>query len=373
MDAATASAADYDLIGIQVHTGNLLQAGAFLAELRTQKSRATLVVGGPSANITYKYFSQLGLADYFVLGDGIHAFNSILKGAPTGANVIATTKPSLIAATHEIPNGKWQTPNFRQIYKRSFQLLPFLSTTGCPFNCSFCTSRRDLVGFDFSQNLIDGLSNFIELNSPKVIRFNDSTFNGHLPTFRKALNILTSSSNQPKWGAYIALSSLKHADIQNMAESGCAYVYIGIESSAYEVRRNANKVFRDHEARAKLGALRQAGIRVLTSFIVDLPGSEQQSTDEMAEYVRGLNPDAVHFFPYEDRPNLVETVPAEQYWRALLGRTTHRALAPQSKISFDSWRRTLARVSILKRHFADAGIFTSETAMVNTLLKGEIA
>ena len=359
----------FDFIGLQVHTGNLLQAATFLSMLRTESRRSTIIIGGPSANIVFEYFSALDLADYFVFGDGTGALASLLAGTPPPANVLRrSARPLSNRAIQIPPTGKWRTPDFSALYQRRFDLLPYLTSVGCPFNCGFCTSRRDLVGFEYPHNLHKQLAKFIRRNQPKIIRFNDSTFNGHLPTFRLVLEVLSASEIKTKWGAYIALASLKLADIKPMAESGCAYVYIGIESNISQARAGQNKQFSDKDAIEKITELRRCGILVLVSIIVDLPGSERQSASQISDYVNELTPDATHFFPYEHRPDLTELVSTAAYWRSLLGRTTHRALSPQSSNPYAQWISTLQKVSALKQEFRISGRFISETALVRSLL-----
>jgi radical SAM superfamily enzyme YgiQ (UPF0313 family) len=370
-DAEEALKQDYELIGVQVHTGNLFLASVFLHTLRQGLSNAKLVVGGPSANIAFKLFSKARLADTFVFGDGVDAITAILLNKPKPINILSAGVITPNGhAIHLPPRGDWSTPNFHKIYGKKFELLPYLTTIGCVFNCSFCTSRRDLVGFERPTELLLDLEDFLDSQNPRMIRFNDSTFNGHLPTFRRALHTLIAAEKSPKWGAYIALASLRVIDIPLMAESGCAYVYIGIESNISEVRKNQQKIFSDATASKMIKELQRHGIMVLVSFIVDLPGSEGGSLSAIEDYMDALAPDAIHFFPYENRPDLSELVSMSEYWKALLGRTTHRTLAPQTNQSFLRWSETLRKVSHLKAKFENSGKFISESKLVRSLMLG---
>lgn len=373
-DASYALDSDFDVIGLQVHTGNLLESAEFLEIIRRQKIRAKVVIGGPSANLVYRTFSGRNLADYFVFGEGASAFRALATSSEIPTNALIASEGHLPAfAPYERAKDVPPPPNFKMLYGYDFDILPYLSTTGCIFNCSFCTSRRDIVGFQFRHEQDSVLEEYIELHRPRFIRFNDSSFNGHRPTFRRMVKSLISTKRPVQWGAYIALDSLREDEIPRMSASGCAYVYIGLESGDEFVRKNQNKRFEDVKAARLIQKLKYYGIKVLASFIIGLPGETSQSINKTRRLIELLEPDAVHFFPYEDRHSLSELVGQGEYWTALLGRTTHRILSPQNQSGFETWNETLKAVADLKEYFSSQGTFVGESDLVRHLLGGKIS
>lgn len=366
-DAHNASRGGFDVVAIQVHTGNLLASATFLEELRESGGNAKVIVGGPSANIVFRLFSKRRLADQFYFGDASTALEHLgtEDRAPTNmllAGCEAITAPYLKAT------GQWRTPDFKALYGRAFSVVPFLSTVGCPYNCSFCSSRKDQLGFSLLKNIEDDLGRLIDAHRPKLIRFNDSTLNGHRATFEGILSLLEQYQPRIRWGAYISLSGLRVGDVCRMADAGCAYAYIGIESGVSDIRAGQKKMFSDLHAVRIAKEMRECNIAVLASFIVGLPGEDVESIERTEELLLSIYPAAAHVFAFEERCGLSELPEEHEYWRALLSRTNHRTLAPQHSNPLMSWHQTLESVEQLKASLARNGILDSESALVRLLV-----
>ena len=116
--------------------------------------------------------------------------------------------------------------------------LPLMISRGCSYGkCTFCAEagggRQSVVG-DFSriQALIDG-------HPGAALYFQDSIFPSSKFVREKLLPMLRDSGRP--WGCQIYLPTLSSRFANDLAQSGCNYLYTGIESGSEELRAAVGK------------------------------------------------------------------------------------------------------------------------------------
>ena len=78
-----------------------------------------------------------------------------------------------------------------------------------------------------------------------------------------------------------------------MAEAGCTYVFVGIESGSQKILDLLDKKLTLEESTRGVDLIKAAGLRVAVSIMLGTPHETNQDLDETFRYVNELKPDMV--------------------------------------------------------------------------------
>jgi hypothetical protein len=132
---------EYDAVGITLVCQDQLIATTTLAlELRTGNSKARLVLGGPLAMMLARRSQK---SDFLRLFDHVHE-----GGGP--ASHVLSFEPSFASLRHVA--AEWSLPDWAGVewnrYLAPQPVVPIHATSGCPFNCKFCSSPAVAIAMD---------------------------------------------------------------------------------------------------------------------------------------------------------------------------------------------------------------------------------
>ncbi len=206
----------------------------------------------------------------------------------------------------------------------------FMVTNSCPYHCYFCSESSTVVGefLSFRRGSVDkAIERIIEYidYGAEALFFDDSIFwagdsGSILPFCREWVKIRKQARQSATptlrlfrrevrcedilnltWGAQMTTDLLasraKDGEarmvLHAMAEAGCTYLYIGIESMAEpvitHVHKNINKTSPwEERVRTALGMAHAAGIRVGSSMLFGLDGETRATIEESIEKVEEL-------------------------------------------------------------------------------------
>jgi p-methyltransferase len=121
--------------------------------------------------------------------------------------------------------------------------------------------------------------------------FIDDTFNVPFPRFKDICRLMIRKKYPFKWFSYFRCSNSDEEAIQLMAESGCAGVFLGIESGSPTILQNMNKAATIEKYVKGIEWLRQYGILTFGSFIVGFPGETDETVQETIDFLNETKPD----------------------------------------------------------------------------------
>jgi radical SAM superfamily enzyme YgiQ (UPF0313 family) len=181
---------------------------------------------------------------------------------------------------------KYVPKDFTQIIKRRlFNIVPLMTTRGCPYHCDFCcvtnlfgkTIRHIPVGNIVRDIQISGAKNFIFLDDNII---GDAEYAKALFAAIKPLKI--------KWGGQASVSLLVGDDelLQLAADSGCKVLFIGIESVSEEQLKSFRKSIKEiANLESALKKIKKTGILIHASIVF---GFENDTKETFNETVRFL-------------------------------------------------------------------------------------
>jgi radical SAM superfamily enzyme YgiQ (UPF0313 family) len=170
-----------------------------------------------------------------------------------------------------------------------------LACLGCKYSCTFCHESADHLLYDrpkLLQRRVEHVMKELDLRAEQgfeAVFFDDSTFTQNrrwLDGLLAAMLTRRHSQGWLEWGCQTTINDLDANLLPRMADAGCTYIYIGVES----VRPQAQfvqKVHRAHRTGETWGALfqrvagwcSQAGIRVGTSLQFGLGETAEDRTE----------------------------------------------------------------------------------------------
>lgn len=261
-------------------------------EIKARHSDITILLGGPQAGVsaqeTLKHFPHI---DYICCGEGetiIFPFvTSILSGHPdTSVDGLAYIKDDGVIAQNKLP--QLINDNYTIGYDY-YQLIPrsviknSVQTTievgrGCPFNCSFCSSKtfwerkfrlRDI------DDILSEVQYVYETYGIKNIRFEHDIFTADKSRLQIFCKKLMETGMSINWRCSSRPDTVDEETILLMKRAGLNSIFFGIETGSERMQSIIHKGLNLEKARVILQSCINAGVRVTASFMYGFP----QETD----------------------------------------------------------------------------------------------
>lgn len=276
---------DADLVAITAHTSNAERAYGHARELRERG--IAVVLGGP--HVTLVPDDARPHADAIVTGEGDRVFPRLIDDFGKG-RLESVYAGGNLRSLEDLP-----TPRY-DLFEDHFPLRCYVQATrGCPWVCTFCA----LKAWDrsFRVRPVDDVirditrcegSTFLQ---KKFVWFWDDNLIGNRPFARELFRRLRPLNKW--WWSQVSIDLAKDEETLRLAaESGCAAVFVGIETFSEQnlqlIRKRQNKAARYRDA---IRAFHDHGIAVNAGIIVGLDEDTPASIRRIPEIVDELGID----------------------------------------------------------------------------------
>jgi radical SAM superfamily enzyme YgiQ (UPF0313 family) len=222
-----------DLVGISCMTANAPRAYHLADEFRRRGRQ--VVLGGVHPSILPD--EAMGRADAVVVGEAEGVWNEVLADASSGTLRQRYHRPDCDLDRY-IPMRK---ESF--VRKSLFQILPVMTTRGCPFDCDFCCVS-DLFGKRIRHLPVVNVVRFIQDTGGKKYLFLDDNIIGDRRYARELFAGITPLGIQ--WVGQASVSIARDRELMKLAaDSGCAGLFFGVESVSAAQLQKMRKSFKD--------------------------------------------------------------------------------------------------------------------------------
>lgn len=286
-----------DLVGISTITHT-----SIFAYKISQKYRAIgkkVIIGG--MHVTALPDEALKYCDSVVIGEADLVWKSVIDDFLSD-KLKPIYKASAFCSMEVVPNGRVDLLDPKNYLVRA----AVSATRGCPHKCSFC-SVTSFYGNTYRMRSVEKvIEEITSLVSNKIcynfFLFNDDNISSNkkyiksLLTELKGLNLC--------WGSQCNLNVAEDPELLKLfEESGCVYLYIGLETissdNAISIKKSMNDIRRYED---QIKKIRDSGISVTGSFIIGLDCDDSRTIENTVEFVNKTNIDLPTFCMYTPLP-----------------------------------------------------------------------
>ncbi|MFG2012757.1 PhpK family radical SAM P-methyltransferase [Micromonospora sp. NPDC048868] len=162
----------------------------------------------------------------------------------------------------------------------------------CAFKCSFCDypTRAGALTLASVETVRHELRTLAGMGVRNVV-FVDDTFNVPPKRFKELCRMMIEEDLGLRWYSYFRCSNARDDEAFDLAaRSGCAGVFLGIESGDSTVLRNMHKLAQDSQYREGILRLNERGITTFASIIVGFPGETEQTVQNTIDFLNETAP-----------------------------------------------------------------------------------
>jgi len=312
-----------DVVGITSVTPSIYEAYKVAETAKKVREDCTVVLGGPHATfMPRETMEECKYIDIIVRGEGEETTRELIenieKGAPLNEvkgitfrekNGIIDTEPRLFIKN--IDNIPFPSRDLLPMHLYKFNGVKYttmLTSRGCPFKCSFCSSSRLFGGYwrgRSPENVLEEMKTVYEEYGIRNIEFMDDTFTLNQERAEKICDEIIKQGWDISWGASSRVDTLSKKLVEKMKKAGCWIIFLGIESGSQKILDAIGKRITLEQVKKAVKILKDAGIQVLGSFIIGFLQDTTETIKETIKFAKSLNLNYAEFSiltPYPGTP-----------------------------------------------------------------------
>ena len=312
-----------DIVGITSVTSSIYQAYAVAKVAKEVREDCTVVMGGPHVTFLPKEtLEECRYVDVIVKGEGEETIQELTKAIEKNAPLdevrgITFRKNGQIIDNEPRPFIK----DIDSIPFPSRDLLPIdlyqfngvkyatmITSRGCPFGCSFCSSSR-LFGCRWRgrspRNVLEEIRIIHDDYKIRDIELMDDTFTLNRKRAEEICDKIIKEGLDIAWSASSRVDTITRRLAEKMKRAGCWVLYLGIESGSQKILDSIGKRITLEQAKKAVKTVKEAGMQVLGSFILGFPEDTIQTIKQTINFAKKLNLDYAQFSiltPYPGTP-----------------------------------------------------------------------
>ncbi|MBU1912066.1 MAG: B12-binding domain-containing radical SAM protein [Candidatus Omnitrophica bacterium] len=238
-------------------------------------------------------------------------------------------------ARHLLPNELY--------YSFTSQLKNFtvmVTSTGCPFKCSFCAISRLVYRERSPINVVDEVEECYRKFNVREIDFFDATFFINKERSIAICEEILKRGIKIEWSCRSRTDVVDDDILRAASRAGCRKIYYGIESVSEHVLENINKKINTEQIIHAINLTHKHGISTLGFFMVGNPSDSRGTILSSIKFAKKLQLDFIQVCRTIAKPNtelndyLIKTQGVD-YWREyILGKKPEKRLpTPWSELS----------------------------------------
>ncbi|WP_419777008.1 B12-binding domain-containing radical SAM protein [Malaciobacter marinus] len=200
-----------------------------------------------------------------------------------------------IAAWDLLPMDKYKAHNwhcFDSINNRE-PYGAIYTSLGCPYKCTFCcinaTFGKPSIRYRSPELVVKEIEYLVNEYKIKNIKIIDEMFVLDERHYMKITELLLEKKLDLNIWCYARVDTVKKDLLSKMKKAGFNWFCLGIESASEFVRDGASKKLRYKDIKKVVSDIQNAGIRVLSNFIVGLPDDDKDTMKETLNMAIDLN------------------------------------------------------------------------------------
>ncbi|ASW54315.1 PhpK family radical SAM P-methyltransferase [Plantactinospora sp. KBS50] len=290
---------------------NILPVGPIVEYVRELSPTSHIVVGGPLIDnlllsgltpTVEDLLYAMGADSYIQESQGELSLAQLCQAVGAGGDLDA------VSNLLHCPEGAWvrtrRRPESNDLDECSIDWAGFgpdligvtaqlRTARSCAFKCSFCDypTRAGALTTASVDTVRAELRALAELGVQNIV-FVDDTFNVPPKRFKELCRMMMEEDLGLRWYSYFRCSNARDEESFDLAaRSGCAGVFLGIESGDGDVLANMHKLAQDSQYRTGIARLKERGITTFASMIVGFPGETEKTVGNTIDFLNETAPD----------------------------------------------------------------------------------
>ena len=290
-----------DIVGVTSVTMNYPVASEILKHCKQVDKDIITIIGGP--HVTFSAVETLNEApwiDIVVRGEGEQTMMDIVSGKKlediagiafrADDGIKLTGERGLIHNLDELPLPA------RHLFPLSrYHVLDvhasIIAGRGCPFNCIFCVGSKmggRRARYRDPKLVVDEIEQVLAYGF-KEVNFEDDLLTLNHKHVHALCDEINARGLKFNWSVFSRVDTVNLELLQRMKEAGCTWMLYGVESGNQQILDMAKKKITLEKIREGVRLGKEAGIKILASFIIGLPGETRETLSETMKFALELD------------------------------------------------------------------------------------
>jgi len=175
--------------------------------------------------------------------------------------------------------------------------FPVITSRGCPFQCSFCTTSR-ILGNQYRVRSPQNIGHELELLKREYGAHSFTFYDDTLTLDKKRLYDICDEIKRRKinipWDCQTRADRVSVEMFAKMKSTNCQQVFFGIESGCQSILNAVSKRTTVEQNEAAIKMAKKSGLFVAISIIIGYPGETTEMRKETFDFIRRVEPDDVY-------------------------------------------------------------------------------
>ncbi len=165
-----------------------------------------------------------------------------------------------------------------------------MTSRGCPYSCSFCSSKKNWGGIRQRsvENVVNELKELYEQGF-RGFMFEDDMSLANKKWFLELAKQIKQNNLNIEYSLQTRVDAVDKDVAKTLSESGCKFIYFGIESGVQEILDKCGKGIKIEQAKNAFETIRKYGIRSMASVQFGLPGEDLENFSTVRKTIFVLN------------------------------------------------------------------------------------
>jgi len=305
-----------EIIALKAYTMDHFAVKRMAEIAKRELPGCTVIVGGPHASgVPELVLRDMPAVDYAFKGEGERGFPRFCEAVLAGQSVddipglawrtpqgLHLNPPELIEDLDTLPRIRWEDIPIHEYpdYITSLPFIPVMATRGCPYQCTYC-SAFNIFGRRFRhrsvQSVVDELRLLQRVHGVRAVNFSDNEFSLDRGYVMELCQALKDSGLGTEWELAngLRLDTVDEELLSTMADAGCRYVSIGVESASNSILLENKKAMTQAVIREKAALVLRSGLQVQGLFIIGFPTETQAQILDTIRFSLELGIDKTNF------------------------------------------------------------------------------
>ncbi len=334
-----------DITGIAVPAFKCFSDAIKVSKIIRNRS-IPVVWGGPITSLTPEIVLKSGVVDFVVMGEGEITFLELINAISEKHSMrdidglaylengeIVINKDRAFADLADLPVIDFSFVDPKKYFVENVgckRMLHIYASKGCVCQCTYCYNpyiSKCVWRPRPPEYYLSEIKYLVENCGMDGVCFADDLLSPNNKYLKDFCNNIIKSGVKFIWGGEFRADMCTKENLQLMYDSGCRWIYFGIESGSEERQKKIKKGLNLTKAKQTIEYCREIGIVSSTSFIISFPDETQEELIETIRYMQSLKSDII-------LPSFYGPIPKSEMYESLL--VGKKLDAPQS---YKDWEK----------------------------------